>query len=87
MRIFRAILFTACGGRFASAAGAAEPASKAADMKTVPVRPEIYAPVTLVADLSGLTDKERRMLGLFIEAGEIMDGLYWRQAYGDREAL
>jgi hypothetical protein len=52
-----------------------------------PARPEIYAPFTLKADLSGLTQNERRMLGLFIEAGTIMDDLFWRQAYGDKHAL
>jgi hypothetical protein len=57
-------------------------------VKSVPARPEIYAPVTLTADLSGLTDKERRMLGLFIDASRIMDELFWRQAYpGDRTKL
>ena len=53
----------------------------------VPARPGIYAPVTLAADLSALTASERQMLGLFIEAGEVMDDLYWRQTYGDRAAL
>ena len=46
-------------------------------------RPEIYAPFTLTADLSYLTDNQREMIGILIEAGEIMDGLFWRQAYGD----
>jgi hypothetical protein len=89
MHFSRAMLACVAVALVGSAAGAAEPARKpdAQTVKTVPVRPEIYAPVTLSADLSGLTAKERRMLGLFIEAGEIMDGLYWRQAYGDREAL
>ena len=74
----------------AGATGASEAtASDAAGSMpaVVPARPEIYAPVTLGADLSGLTDKERSMLGLFIEAGEIMDELFWLQTYGDREAL
>jgi hypothetical protein len=73
----------------AGAAGADE-ATMAQDPKaaaTVPARPEIYAPFTLTADLAGLTDKERRMLGLFIDASAIMDDLFWRQAYGDRDAL
>ncbi|MDH5177964.1 MAG: Zn-dependent hydrolase, partial [Gammaproteobacteria bacterium] len=72
------------------AAGASELAmqkdAKAAPA-TVPARPQIYAPFTLQSDLSWLTDKERRMLGLFIDAAEVMDGLFWRQAYGDRDAL
>jgi hypothetical protein len=54
---------------------------------TAPARPEIYAPVTLTADLSGLSANERRMLSLFVDAAAIMDGLFWRQAYGDRDAL
>src|SRR5512137_331012 len=71
----------ACAGETTTAKGAA-----AAPAMTA-VRPEIYAPVTLGADLSALTGKERQMLGLFIEAGAIMDDLYWRQTYGDRDAL
>ena len=53
----------------------------------VPPRPGIYAPVTLTADLSGLTSNERRMLGLFIDAAVIMDDLYWQQNYGDKAGL
>jgi hypothetical protein len=64
-------------------AGAAAPAAGPDGSATVPARPEIYAPFTLQADLGGLTDKERRMLGLFIEAADIMDRLFWRQAYGE----
>jgi hypothetical protein len=52
-----------------------------------PARPEIYAPFTLRADLSALTANERRMLGLFVDAATIMDDLFWRQAYGDKQAL
>jgi hypothetical protein len=55
---------------------------------TAPVRPEIYAPVTLAADLASLTAKEREMVSLFIDASVIMDDLFWRQAYpGDRAKL
>ena len=46
-------------------------------------RPEIYADFTLTADLSYLTDNQREMVGVLIEAARIMDGLFWRQAYGD----
>jgi hypothetical protein len=71
----------------ASCAAETVQAPAAGSVKVVPARPEVYAPVTLSADLSALTANERRMLVLFIDAAEIMDGLYWRQAYGDREAL
>ena len=46
-------------------------------------RPEIYAEFPLLADLSGLSDGQRQMLVLLIEASQIMDNLFWRQAYGD----
>jgi hypothetical protein len=64
-------------------------AAPAAPVEAIaPVRPDIYAPVTLTADLASLTAKEREMVGLFIDAAEIMDGLFWQQAYpGDRTKL
>ena len=46
-------------------------------------RPDIYAEVDLVSDLSGLSSEQRQMLVLIIEASQLMDGLYWRQAFGD----
>ena len=46
-------------------------------------QPDVYADFPLVADLSGLNDSQRRMLVLLIEASQIMDDLFWRQAYGD----
>jgi len=68
-----------------AAAAAAAPADP---VTQVPVRPEIYAPVTLTADLSRLSAREREMAGLFVDAAAIMDALFWRQAYpGDRKAL
>ena len=50
---------------------------------TVAPRPEIYADFTLTADLSVYTDNQREMIGLLIDASEIMDDLFWKQAYGD----
>jgi hypothetical protein len=46
-------------------------------------RPDIYAEFPLVADLSHLSDGQRRMIVLLIEASQIMDDLFWRQSYGD----
>jgi hypothetical protein len=58
------------------------------DAQLAPVRPGIYAPVTLSADLKGLSEKERTMVSLLIDAAKIMDDLFWQQAYpGDRAAL
>jgi hypothetical protein len=46
-----------------------------------------YVPVRLTADLSGLTDAEREMLPILIEAATHMDRAFWRQAYGDPQPL
>ena len=52
----------------------AEPAVEAANPRF-----DIYAPFTLTADLSGLSDAQRQMIPLLIQASEIMDELFWRQ--------
>lgn len=52
-------------------------------VEVVEPRPEIYAEMTLTADLSELSDEQREMIGLLIAASEIMDDLFWAQAYGD----
>lgn len=46
-----------------------------------------YVPVKLEADLSGLTDNQLTMLPLLVSAARVMDGLFWRQAYGDKNQL
>lgn len=47
----------------------------------------MYKEVTLTADLSFLSPKEKQIIPILIEAAEIMDDLYWEQAYGDKEKL
>lgn len=44
-----------------------------------------YAVVDLTTDLSQLTDKQRQMLPLLMEAGKIMDNCFWYEAYGPRK--
>lgn len=65
---------------------AAEP-SAATDVEMVPARPGIYADFTLTADMDHLSDNQRRMVSLLIDASVIMDGLFWQQAYGNKDAL
>ncbi len=48
---------------------------------------DIYADYTLSADLSHLSDNQRKMISLLIDASKIMDELFWLQAYGDKQAL
>ena len=51
-------------------------------------RLDIYKPVTLTADLSHLSDNQKQMVVLLIEASDIIDELFWQQAFGeDKEAF
>ena len=45
-----------------------------------------YAPFRLEADLSHLSENDRQVVRLLIEAAQPMDGVFWQQAYGDKEA-
>ncbi len=44
-------------------------------------RLDIYKEVTLSADLSHLSDNQKQMLALLIDASKIMDDLFWQQAF------
>jgi hypothetical protein len=71
-----AITLTGCG------AGSPPEATISTPVTTEP-RPEIYAEFTLTADLSDYTEGQRKMIALLVEAAQIMDQLFWKQAYGD----
>lgn len=45
-------------------------------------RLSIYQPVKLTSDLSQLSDDQQKMVGLLIDAADIMDKLFWQQAFG-----
>jgi hypothetical protein len=46
-----------------------------------------YAKVRLTTDLSKLTEKEKQMLPLLIQAAQIMDDLYWLQCSGKKDSV
>ena len=50
---------------------------------TVAPRPDVYAEFALTADLSGLSNNQKAMLTKLIAASDIMDDLFWRQAFRD----
>jgi hypothetical protein len=63
---------------------ACEPAP---DVSPMQAKVDQYATVPLTADLSVLSDNERQMIPLLVEVGQIMDDLFWHQAYGNRDSL
>lgn len=46
-----------------------------------------YAEVPLTTDLSVLSENERKMIPLLIEAAKITDELFWYQAFGEKDSL
>ncbi|MDQ8005114.1 MAG: Zn-dependent hydrolase [Pedobacter sp.] len=64
-------------------------AKKEADslIEYVAQRLPIYEKVRLTTDLNLLTPNERKILPLLIEAAQIMDELFWKQAYPQRDSL
>jgi hypothetical protein len=65
-----------------------EPASSVPEQQAAePSRFDIYATVRLTADLSRLDERQKQMIPLLIEASQVMDGLYWLQAVGDKDSF
>ena len=48
---------------------------------------DIYSKVDLDIDISHLSAKQKKMIGLLIDAGKITDDLFWKQVWGDRTQL
>ncbi|RUO27964.1 dipeptidyl-peptidase 3 family protein [Aliidiomarina sanyensis] len=51
-------------------------------------RLDIYVPVPMDVDISHLSPQKRELISILIDAADIMDELFWMQAYpGDRDEL
>src|SRR5687767_7836412 len=46
-----------------------------------------YATVRLTTDLNHLSDSDKKVIPLLIEAAKIMDTLFWLQSYGNPDSL
>jgi len=46
-----------------------------------------FKEVTLTTDLSWLSENEREIISILMEAADIMDEIFWMQAYGDKQML
>jgi hypothetical protein len=62
------------------------PAAEPAENET-PSRFDIYAEVGLSADLSHLSEGQKQMISLLIDAGKITDDIFWQQVWGDKDEL
>lgn len=75
-------LLASCSATATRSAGAGAPAAVDAASRLA-----TYTSVRLEPDLSALTDNERRMIPLLVDAAKSMDEAYWIEVYGDRAAL
>ncbi|MCO5275242.1 MAG: Zn-dependent hydrolase [Flavobacteriales bacterium] len=51
------------------------------------IRPQIYVPVKLTANLRALDEADRRMVPLLMQAAQIMDSLFWQEAWGAPDSI
>ncbi|WP_345295576.1 dipeptidyl-peptidase 3 family protein [Luteimonas vadosa] len=68
-------------------AAAATPADATEADSDIAAKVASYAEVELNADLSKLPEGDRQAIVLLLQAGEIMDALFWKQVWGDKQAL
>ena len=50
-------------------------------------RADIYTDYQLSSDLDHLSDNQKKMISILIDASKIMDEIYWLQAYGSKDQL
>jgi len=76
--------FAACGPSMATTTTGTETVKNGS---AAAARLSKYSSVRLNPDLSALTENERKMIPLLIDAAKAMDEVFWGQAFGDRQAL
>ncbi len=81
-----AVLLAITGAACAPAADEV-PASSPSTLAATRTVLDKYASVRIEADLSPLTDAQRRIVELLIEASEPVNEIFWQQAYGDPTEL
>ena len=89
-RIMKRVLLCLLGGMFMVTS--CKQSSKTAavyepSIPNVKEKVEEFIPIELKTDLSKLSINEKAMLPILFEAGKIMDDLFWKQAWGDKDAL
>jgi len=66
----------------------ADKKSENADHKmTIQDRLNQYTDFTLTADLSGLSENQKKMIPLLIDAAKAMEEVFWMEAYGNKQQL
>jgi len=61
--------------------------AESGDAMSIQDRLDQYTDFTLKADVSSLTENQKKMIPLLIDAAKAMDQVFWQEAYGDKQAL
>lgn len=81
------MLMLACVAVFTSCGNKKSETPKEDAKSELQQKVEEYAYFDLTADLSKLSESERKLLPIFFEIGQIMDDLFWEQTFGDKSLL
>lgn len=70
-------------------AGCNKSSDKSADTKKNVMKEKVeqYAFFDLKADLSKMSDNQKKMLTILFDVADIMEDIYWQDAYGDKQEL
>ncbi len=79
------VIFTSCNTNPEASQNNADSAADKSDY--VNEKLAGYATVRLSADISNLSDSQRKMIPYLIDAAKIMDTLFWLQTYGNPDSL
>lgn len=82
-----AAMSVACTGNTTNEAQSTEAVQTDSTATDLQQKLGMYTTVRLTSDLSGLSEKEKQMIPLLIEASNIMDELFWYEAYGKKDSL
>ncbi|HEX5043733.1 MAG TPA: hypothetical protein VFV75_12555 [Candidatus Polarisedimenticolaceae bacterium] len=82
-----AALVAGCGPASSSGEATAEPEGAKETPADMSAKDKLaaYAPVRLTTDLAALSENDRKMLPLLIEAAQAMDEVFWLQAFGPKD--
>jgi len=81
-------ILSSCGGAATNEAGTQEKQADSAKYQAVQgVDLDVYANVKLSTDISHLSKNEKEVLKLLFQAADLMEDIYWQEAYGNRDEL
>ena len=81
------ILFWSCGDKNTVRKPVQQTSNEVKPVSEMKNKLKDYVSVPLTTDLSKLSDNEKKMIPILIQAADIMNDLFWYQSYGDKEEL